>query len=442
MGGELDMKYWITFLLLLVVSCTKQEETVSFPELKDKNIVLLLIDTLRADHLSTYGYPKETAPFLRKVADQSVVFDNHISSCPSTAPATASIHTGLYMSQHGVLSNLNVFERLLKEGNNKITINKLPPNITTISTALKAAGYKTYGLADNINVSEQFGFETGFDKYAIFNFEGAEKINSVIKTWADEIKSSGKFFLYLHYIDPHQPYHKRSPWFQKASTKKQAKINAYDSEISYLDSHLEEVFKMFNILEDTILIVISDHGEEFYEHGFPSHGRHLYTESIHVPLFIHYPGIAPRRVSERTSHIDILPTVANLASLAKENSWVGISLAPALIGKQLPNRPIFSELYKRQESPLKTRRSVHNNNFHLIETDEKENNAHTYELFDTLKDYSEKHDLYKSNPTEAEKMKPLLKKIGSDKIDHNNQTVTFEVSSETVNQLKTLGYVD
>ena len=436
------LKHYILFLLLLISlpSCTKKEETVSFPELKDKNVVLLLIDTLRADHLSTYGYPKETAPFLRKVADQSVVFENHTSTCSSTAPATASIHTGLYLSQHGVISNLNVYKRLIKKSNT-ITINKLPKDITTISKAFKASGYKTFGLTDNINASKAFDFDKGFDKFHTLHYEGVEKMNALLSEWADEIKSSDKFFLYIHYMDPHIPYHKRAPWYKDGSTKNESNINAYDSEISYLDSHLEEVFKMFNILEDTILIVISDHGEEFYEHGGILHKRTLYRESVHVPLIIHYPNITPRRVEDRTSHVDILPTLVNLASLKSEGNWSGISLAPAIVGKPLPKRSIFSELFKRPEAILKSRRSVYDKNYHLIETDEKKGDLHTYELFDTLKDFPEKHNLYSENSTISNQLKPKLREIGIKKT-YEEQAVTLEVSKETVDQLKTLGYVD
>jgi arylsulfatase A-like enzyme len=295
-------------------------------------------------------------------------------------------------------------------------------------------------LTDNHNTSSTLGFNIGFDKYETLHYEGVEAMNKVLASWEKEIKSSGNYFLYLHYMDPHEPYHKRAPWYQEgAKNRRERMINSYDSEISYLDHHLEETFKRFNILENTILIVTSDHGEEFYEHGNRGHGHNLYTETNHVPLFIYYPGVKPQRVYERTSHVDIMPTLVSLSSLDAKPVWDGISLASVLKGRELPKRAIFSELLKLPENPRPPRRSVYVDQLHLIETMKGER---SYQLFDVVRDYYEKQDLYPNQKDIAQTLKSRFSTLDDGKKDTSDQTVTVEVSDETINQLKTLGYVN
>ena len=253
---------------MLLFSCSNQRAS------KEPNIVVIVIDTLRQDHLPFYGYPKDTAPFLSKVAARSVVFENAYSVSSWTAPATASIFTSLNPIQHGVTTGM-LATRKLQMINSKIKLNKIPNQLETMPEVLKKAGYKTYAVADNFNISEEEGFDQGFDKFITYNYKTADRVNDTLKKMQKEIKNAGKYFLYIHYMDTHEPYHKRAPWFEESDDPREVKISAYDSEINYVDGKIKEAFEFFGWDENTLVIITSDHGEEFYDHGKWGHGENI-----------------------------------------------------------------------------------------------------------------------------------------------------------------------
>ena len=169
------------------------------------NIVLVVIDTLRADHLPFYGYPKETTPFLSELAAQGVVFENAYAASSWTSPATASIFTSLYPFQHGVTMGLLAQMQLIKK-DPRIKVNRIPKELTTLPEALRINGYRTFGVSDNFNISENQGFGQGFDRFLSFSHRGGQFINEQILQLKKEILAGGKYFLYVHYNDPHRPY--------------------------------------------------------------------------------------------------------------------------------------------------------------------------------------------------------------------------------------------
>ncbi len=172
------------------------------------NVVIVLIDTLRADQLPCYGAVDGVAPFLSRLAASGVVFESAWSTSSWTAPATASIFSGVYPFQHGVLTG---FFRTLEKSNDhaRIRINTIPGSAETIPELLKRLGYRTFGIADNVNVREELGFHAGFDAFASFNYRTAERVNEQLADWADEIRRSDPYFVYLHYMDMHTPYRPR-----------------------------------------------------------------------------------------------------------------------------------------------------------------------------------------------------------------------------------------
>jgi len=169
------------------------------------NVVVIVIDTLRADRLPFYGYPKDTMPFLNRLAAKSTVFAKAYAGSSWTAPATASIFTGLYPFQHGVIMGLLAQKQMIKK-NPAIKINRIPENLRTLPEVFQANGYRTFGISDNANISKRQGFEQGFDKLQCFSHLGAKAINQKLLELEKEIKSSSRYFLYIHFLFSGLPF--------------------------------------------------------------------------------------------------------------------------------------------------------------------------------------------------------------------------------------------
>ncbi len=344
------------FMLVLVCSCA-EDVGPTHP-----NVVLIIVDTLRADRMAFNGCPQSTAPFLEDLACRSLVFENAWSPSSWTLPATVSILTSVHPFQHGV-TNLAGLE--LEPGEEPVPINCIPEELETLAESLRAAGYRTYGVVSNLLVGAEVGFDRGFDRFVQLQDEDADAVNGVVSDWHEEMLAQGPFFLYLHYIDPHDTYHAREPWFEPARSRAESGWSeefredavdpdqidwfmsrldpkpdglaemkarefspsdlrhflawckaAYDSEIGFVDARIRDIFEMLD-LEDSIVVFLSDHGEEFYEHGHLTHGQNLYGETMRVPLFLYLPDEgAPRgRVAAHVSTLDIAPTLRRLLRL-------------------------------------------------------------------------------------------------------------------------------
>jgi len=382
-------------LIYIILSGGCQSKTV-----KDYNVVVILIDALRSDHLPFYGYERNTAPFLSELAQKGTVFENAFGASSWTSPATASIFTSLLPYQHGVLMGLLAI-RSAQKIDPEVKLNRIPEEATTITEILKAGGYRTFGVADNLNIDERQGFTQGFDRFETHLYQAAPKLNETVKSWHQEITSGGKYFLYLHYMEPHAPYHPREPWFSsyggqvvqgdhppaneeddtnddgngegedkesiaRRDARRKNGIAAYDSEINYADKHIQELYELFHWDQNTIVIVTADHGEGLWDHGMMGHGKTLYREEIQVPLLIVLPGQKNgRRITHNVSNIDILPTVRELVELDDDTHVEGVSLAP-LLKEQISNfdyekRDIFSHLWVHTYQQVEWRSTIYKN---------------------------------------------------------------------------------
>lgn len=316
---------------------------------KDFNIVLITIDTLRADHLSCYGYNRETSPHIDKIAEKGILFKNVIAPSSWTAPSMVSLFTSTYPVNHGVTYGLNW--RRKKEYSQDVFSKKL----TTIPEVLKKMGYTTFGVSSNHNLTKDLGFARGFDYFRYLDFPSASEIQEFVYSWEDIIKKSGKYFLWIHYMDPHHPYHARSPWIAdyapqsltrtlNFSDKSSGELNRliptfksnpqqlsnlialYDSEINYVDSHIGELIQKFDLERNTVLIITSDHGEEFLEHGLIGHAWNLYQETIHIPLIIKLPYSSEKQLVDKSINlIDIMPTILDILDIEPPEQTVGTS---------------------------------------------------------------------------------------------------------------------
>ena len=280
-----------------------------------RNLLLVVIDTLRADHMSLYGYPRNTTPNLDRLAADSLVFTNAISQSSWTMPATASLLTGLYPPEHGVTDGQS-----------------LSPAFDTLAERLQAQGFTTFGLSANPIVGKNEGFDQGFERFLNLPRLRAGHLNEIFRGFLEEHRDL-QWFAYLHYMDPHDPYdapapargtfteEPRSPSAQKVWFKEKVNAinfgrgeadlsdrdiadlhDAYDEEILYWDlefGRLVDHMREIGLLDKTLIIVTSDHGEEFYDHGRLKHGMQLYDESVRVPLLFSAPGLLNPGLRER-----------------------------------------------------------------------------------------------------------------------------------------------
>jgi len=308
------------------------------------NVVLVVIDTLRPDHLAAYGYGRETAPFISSLAREGVIFDG-LSTSSWTKPATASLLTGLLPIRHQTFSRRD----------------RLPAEVTTLAERLKERGYRTVGASANGWVSPTFGFDRGFDTFLLQeNFAAGDLVAELLGLLGG-LKEPLKppYFLYLHLVDPHLPYDPPRAWDggplpaalrghpvtleevdaphvrQRPPELMARARDLYDGEIREADRGLETAVRWLagrGLMRGTVLIVTADHGEEMGEHGRMSHGQTLYDEVVRVPLVFHAPHRIPggRRFGT-ASLLDVVPTLADLIGL-RAGGLDGVSLSGLLRG--------------------------------------------------------------------------------------------------------------
>ena len=290
--------YIVAVLIVFPAGSAFSPENVQAASKKDFNIVLITIDTLRADHLSCYGYERETSPHMDKIAEEGILFKNVIAPSSWTAPSMVSLFTSTYPVNHGVVYGLQWKRK------NKYSQDAFSEKLTTLPEILKTHGYTTFGVSSNHNLTADLGFARGFHYFEYAgNANPADCVNKIVSSWEDKIKGVKKFFLWVHYMDPHHPYHDRFPWIAQYSSpsltrtlnftdKSSRELNRliptfkenpqhlsnlialYDSEINYVDSHVGELIQKFELEKNTLLIIASDHGEEFLEHAWEWKEKH------------------------------------------------------------------------------------------------------------------------------------------------------------------------
>ncbi|MDF1797779.1 MAG: sulfatase [Planctomycetota bacterium] len=332
-----------------------------------RDVVVVVVDTLRADHLSFGGYPKETAPFLAHLAAEGAVFPKAFSGSSWTAPATASMFTSLHPDHHGVTTGLHLYER--HADGDGLRLNRIPSSLQTLPELMRSAGYRTFGAADNPNINAEMGFARGFDHFSGGLYRGAAAVNADVLAWREALAADDRpAFLYLHYMDPHRPYHERSPYYGLAGTRAameehRANAAAYDSEIGYLDAHLAELFAELGLDRGALVVLTADHGEEFGDHGSSDHGVTVHEELLRVPFVFGgwdaggRPHFAPGERLGAVSTLDLLPTLRELVGLDPVQVEEGLSLAPRLLDPGLgpPGQPRTLFAHRKYKTPDKHR---------------------------------------------------------------------------------------
>lgn len=319
---------------------------------RDANILLLTIDTTRADHLGMYGYPRPTSPNLDAMAREATVFEHGWAHAPSTRYSMPAILTGRLPLDVHYDTSVDGWPGLL-------------PRATTIAEALAPLGFVTgaitnYWYFDRIRHMDQgFGEYDNDDARLHTGVPGAgpeQTRGSSSKQQTDKAirfvtrHAAERWFLWVHYYDPHYAYepHPEVPSFAPSSAPSSGgdRVALYDGELRFTDLHIGRLLdelRAQKLYDRTIIVVTGDHGEGFGEHGIELHGYHLYAAQTQVPLILRVPGLPPRRAATPAGHADILPTLVNLAGGAASPDMMGRSLVDALTGTDVP-RTVFQQL--------------------------------------------------------------------------------------------------
>jgi choline-sulfatase len=354
------------FLAGTLGSCAKQ------PRGEPTSVLLISIDTLRADHLGVYGYPRPTSPTIDEWAEHGLVFENALASSSWTLPSMASILTGQLPSRHTAGSERGADGGIVKQDGKK-TFRVLPASVDTVAEVLRKRGYATSAFVTNAFLGESFGLGQGFDVYQHHGQVRASKVvNSVLK-WLDE-KPDEPFFVLAHFFDPHLPY-EAGPDFAGRFTeglpssfslpvhglneirKQAARLGeedrafitaAYDEEVAYVDDQLRRLFRGLRdkgLFDSTLIILTSDHGEELFDHAGFEHGHTMYQELLRVPLVVSGPGISPGRIAAPVSLLDIAVTILEAARALPPVPLTGRSLRASarLAPERPPDRSIVAE---------------------------------------------------------------------------------------------------
>jgi arylsulfatase A-like enzyme len=408
------------------------------------NVILITIDTLRADHLGCYGYKHNTSPFIDQIAHKGIIFSNVYAQIPLTLPSHTAILTGIHPKTNGV--RLNGFC-------------KAKDDLVSLAEILKDNSYSTFAIIGGFPLDNRFGLSQGFDTYDD-DFIGDKKKKA--KYWhhhkfhryerkANEITDGAvgllkktsrwdKFFLWLHYFDPHWRY--RPPEkFRKLFT-----LN-YDGEIAFVDSEIERFFDFLmkeRLVQNSLIIIVSDHGEGLNEHGEEGHGWELFNSTLRIPLIFYCPKIFPSamRIDALSQSIDILPTILEILGIPDLNSVEGQSLLPFINEAQKKNneRFIFAESNKPKiVYGNLTRYAVIDGKLKLIAYYNADNEIVEYKLFNLEKDPEELVNIYDSNLEIAERFAFELKRFF---LPASNNFTLFKANQEIFEKMKALGYID
>jgi len=445
----------ISWSIALLLSCStdSNENTPPTPEIvltqtaEKPDVVLILIDTLRVDHMPFHGYNKDTAPFLTAMSENAAVFSHAWSTSSWTAPSTASVFTGVYPNQHGVLVGFFATEHqanAMGDGEHTTMPSfQLPADLPTLPELFKAAGYQTFGVAGNINIGSDIGFDRGFDQFLLAHQATARELATQLVQWQPQIES-GPAFVYAHINDSHAPYLKRDPWYQPQEDEIADMQSAYNSEIRYIDLYIQRLVEKFG-WHDDIVMVVSDHGEEFNDHGQLGHLTSLHRELVQALWMVHGPGIAPQRIDENTSLVDVFSTILELGDVPVPDNRSGVSLAPMLRGESedltaaLAERPVYHHRVERESpNPADWRElwGVTQGEWRLIEEGE------TRKLYHVNDDITEQNNLVAMRTQTVETMASTLREFRQNPGPSWSQEIELELNPDLYEQLQSMGYVE
>jgi arylsulfatase A-like enzyme len=403
-----------------------------------RNAILISIDTLRPDHLGCYGHEAPTSPTLDALAARGVRFADVTAAAPWTLPSHASMLTGLYAGHHGVKDHES----------------RLPESTVTLAEEFQAKGFATAAVVNTWNVgAPQFHLSQGFTRFCYVpetEVEASTGLTRMVDNGREVVAKAKEFlaesgaqpfFLFLHFYDVHTDFTPRAPYraqfvapYAGKLTGRSLQLQAYrargetlgaddlryleqlyDAEIRQLDDLLGRFFTWLDgekKLADTLIVVTSDHGEEFQEHGGILHGRTQYQELLRVPLILAGPGVPPATVIEAPVHgVDIAPTILARMGLGSSMPRDGLDLAPAWRGEALPERALFAEADHTNEVDGDPAHDIK----HMIRRGSEklhlDRHTHALELYDLSRDPGEHDDLASREAARAQALLAELERF-------------------------------
>jgi choline-sulfatase len=403
-------------------------------------VLIVTIDTLRADHLGCYGYERIGTPNIDRLAREGAIALDATAPAPITRPSHVSIFTGLYPAQHGIRDNIS---------------RALALDIPTLAEAFKAAGFDTAGFVSSIVLSAQSGLGRGFDQFSdrfdlgadaadearfldILEKRGDVAVGDAI-AWLER-HAKARTFVWVHLYDPHAPYEPPEPYASRYADR------PYDGEVAWSDEligRLDAALTRLGIRDRTLMALTADHGEALGEHGELVHGFFLYQPTLRVPLLFRGPGIRPgTRIHPVATSVDLFPTLIDLAGIRTPNTahaLAGRSLAPLLRGTvaTIGDAPAFAEsLTPRLHYGWSDLRSVRDGRWKFIL-------APRSELYDLARDPNEQHNLAETEPTRTRALRAVLEhhlESESAASVRSTSAQTADIPPDLVQKLAALGY--
>jgi len=416
----------IVLTLAVLAACTGRDRP---------NVLVVTIDTLRADRVGCYGFGLAQTPTIDGLASDGVRCADATTSAPITLPAHSSIMTGLYPPAHGVRDNGNY---------------ALPSEAVTLAERLQSAGYHTGAFVSAAVLTRRYGLDQGFEVYDddlwsedepelfMIRERPAARTAARALAWLDEWWKGGRrqpFFMWVHFFDPHQPY-------KLASIDLAAMApTPYDAEIAEADrgaGRLIDWLREHGALDRTLVVLTADHGESLDEHGEPTHGIFIYDATIRVPMVWRLPGVIPANVTYggAVRHIDIVPTILAVLGLPGGDTVQGTSLLAAFQGRTPPiDLTQYSEARLAEEgfgmAPL----------FGVRHSGHKWIQAPRPELYDLRRDPRELQNLYSAEAASAKPLETELEAVTADSARRALTAPTREIDRETEEMLRALGYL-
>jgi len=413
------------------------------------NVLLLSLDTLRADHLSGYGYRRPTSPNLDAFARRGYRFATAISQAPWTRPSHRSMLTGINPSSHGDLRAQKLSEVFWRQG------------------------FRTFALTGGGQLDPKFGFGEGFEAY-----QGQEWLREPEQLFRRlDARPESRFFLFLHSWEPHDPYEDTRfaeglpsgrvegrfdhslwlAWHQELTDDEKVYVEAmYDGDIARTDEGIRDLLaglEARGLLDETIVAITSDHGEAFWEHGTWRHGMHLYDHQVHVPLILWVPPAVRARlglvdpgadglvVTDQVGLIDLYPTLAELAGVPVDHDIQGRSLVPFLRGEKMPPREVLSENVNVSKLERKSLRTDRAKLIQTIARDPDRDYGPELLLFDLRRDPGEHENLEPRMPEAAQALLARIAAIRAGSADTLEEAVPADLDPELRKQLQALGYI-
>jgi len=431
-----------------------------------KNVVLIVVDALRADRISEDGYAGETAPRFDELAGEGARFENCYAAATWTKPSVASLLTSLYPDAHGARRRAD----------------RLPAEARTLPEILRESGWFTAAVVANPNLKSVFGFDQGFAVYddslmedrlyeiALRSFpffpglvrisgksfditdrDNAERVNRRIIPFLESLRGR-PFFLYLHYMDPHFPYRpprEFSDLFPPAPGGEEAA--RYDAEIRFVDDRigvLIDRLKALDLYDRSVIVVTADHGEAFGEHSDSGHGHTIFEEMVRVPLIIRGAGEKPAaRIVRPVRSIDIMPTILDLLSLPPDPTLEGTSLLP-LLRSPASGRESGPDIFIDQESfdgKFRLRGMIREGRWKYIRDEspgrETGGGGGREELYDLSADPGEKANLAGEKTDILRELRDAIRRHREDARRQRLSAPPAALDKNTVDQIKALGYM-